>query len=317
MRHSLRLAYVSVTDICEEETMFRQSEMKPLRVSGVWLSLVTLALLVGFLIMMSARTVDAGTVGVVKRLGRVTGQVLDPGLHFIIPVVDRVMVYNTKDIIYETAPVAKQSTSRADYIDYPVDTTTEDGQQVEISYSIRFSVKRSEAPRVAQELGNEAAIVEKVVKFHSRVLCRQIPRKYKASELYTGDVTIVQDEIVDAIRPLFEGKGLDLDSLGIREIVFSADYVNAVEEKQIEKERVTTEQYRAEQAKFTKQAAITEAEGEAEAIRVKGEALRQYPQMVQLEFVKSMRDPESKIKVIVVPSEGLLPLMDLTTVIQE
>jgi regulator of protease activity HflC (stomatin/prohibitin superfamily) len=306
-----------VTDYFEEESMSRQSVLRQLRASGVVVSLVALVILLGVLVMMTAQTVDAGTVGVVKRLGRVTGQVLDPGLHFIIPVVDSVIVYNTKDIIYETAPVAKQATSRADYIDFPVDTTTEDGQQVEISYSIRFSVKRSEAPRVAQELGNEAAIVEKVVKFHSRVLCRQIPRKYKASDLYTGDVTMVQDEIVGAIRPLFEGKGLELDSLGIREIAFSEDYVNAIEEKQIEKERVTTEQYRAEQALYTKQAAITEAEGEAEAIRVKGEALKENPQMVQLEFVKSMRDPESKVKMIVVPGEGLLPLMDLSTVIGE
>jgi regulator of protease activity HflC (stomatin/prohibitin superfamily) len=278
---------------------------------------VVIVLLVGLLWMTGTRTIDAGTVGVVKRLGRVTGQVLDPGLHIVVPFMDRVVIYNTKDVIYETTPVVKQAFSKADYVDFPVDTTTKDGQQVEISYSIRFKVKRAEAPRVAQELGNEAAVVEKVVKFHSRVLCRQIPRKYEASELYTGDVTVVQNEIVAEIRPLFEDKGLELDSLGIREISFSPDYVDAIEQKQIEKERVTTEQYRAEQAKYMKEATITEAEGEAEAIRVQGEALKESPQMVQLEFVKSLRDPESKVKVIVVPSTGLLPLLDLATVLGE
>lgn len=297
--------------------MMGQSGTARARASLLMLAAVAAVILVAGLGLMSARTVDAGTVGVVKRLGRVTGQVFDPGLHFIVPFVDTLIVYNTKDIIYETTPVAKQATSKADYVDFPVDTTTEDGQQVEISYSIRFRVQRSEAPRIAQELGNEAAVVEKVVKFHSRVLCRQIPRKYEASELYTGDVTVVQNEIVEAIRPLFESKGLDLDSLGIREIGFSSDYVDAIEQKQIEKERVTTEQYRAEQAKFRKEATITEAEGEAESIRIKGEALRESPQMVQLEFVRSLRDPESKVKVIVVPSEGLLPLLDLATVLGE
>jgi len=297
--------------------MIGQRGAAQMRMSALVLVLVATIVVVAALGLMSATTIDAGTVGVVKRLGRVTGQVLDPGLHFIVPFVDRVIVYNTKDIIYETTPVAKQATSRADYVDFPVDTTTKDGQQVEISYSIRFRVKRSEAPRIAQELGNEAAVVEKVVKFHSRVLCRQIPRKFEASELYTGDVTVVQNEIIEAIHPLFESKGLALDSLGIREIGFSTDYVNAIEQKQIEKERVTTEQYRADQAKFRKEAVITEAEGEAEAIRVKGEALKENPQMVQLEFVKSLRDPESKVKVMVVPSEGLLPLLDLATVLED
>ncbi len=288
---------------------------------GRRIPMIVLLMLVAFVVIMglssAVTTIDAGTVGVVKRLGRVTGQVLDPGFHLILPFIDQVLIYNTKDVIYETTPVEKQAASKADYVDYPVDTTTEDGQQVNICYSIRFRVKRSEAPRIAQELGDEAAVVEKVVKFHSRVLCRQIPRKYEASELYTGDVTVVQNEIVQQIRPLFEDKGLELDSLGIREIIFSADYVDAIEQKQIEKEKVTTEEYRAEQAKFRKQATITEAEGEAEAIRVKGEALRENPDMIQLEFVRSLRDPESKVKVIVIPGEGVLPILPLGPIVGE
>ena len=116
---------------------------------------------------------------------------------------------------------------------------------------------------------------------------------------------------VRQLEPLFVEKGLVLDSFGIREIGFSPDYIDAIEQKQIEKERVITEQYRAEQAEKRKDAVITEAEGEAEAIRIKGEALRNNPDMVQLEFVRSLRDPDSKVKVMVIPSEGVLPLLDL------
>ncbi|MEA3459547.1 MAG: prohibitin family protein [Chloroflexota bacterium] len=296
--------------------MFGEGKERMPRISISRLLLLPVAFVVVMGFFSSAATIDAGTVGVVKRLGRVTGQVLDPGFHLIFPFIDQVIIYNTKDIIYETTPVEKQAASKADYIDYPVDTTTEDGQQVNICYSIRFRVKRSEAPQIAQNLGDETAVVEKVVKFHSRVLCRQIPRKYAASELYTGDVTVVQNEIVQQMRPLFEAKGLELDSLGIREITFSSDYVAAIEQKQIEKEKVTTEQYRAEQAKFRKQATITEAEGEAEAIRIKGVALKENPDMVQLEFVKSLRDPESKVKVMVIPGEGVLPLLNLGTTVE-
>ena len=213
--------------------------------------------------------------------------------------------------MFQTSPVEKQATSQADYISFPVDTTTEDGQGVDLSYSIRFRVERGQAPRIAQELGDEGDVVEKVVKFHSRILCRQIPRSFAASELYTGDITVVEEEIASKLRPLFQEKGLVLDSFGIREIGFSADYVEAIEQKQIEKERVITEQYRAEQAKFRKEATITEAEGEAESIKIKGEALRGNPDMVQLEFVRSLRDPESRVKVMVIPSEGVLPLLNL------
>ena len=275
---------------------------------------VLIALLLISTFSKAARQIDAGTVGVVKRWGRVTGRVLDPGLNWVMPYVDTVVVYNTKDIIYETAPVDKQIGSRADYVDYPVDTTTEDGQQVELAYSIRFRVERSQAPTVAQELGDEQDVVEKVVKFHSRILCRQVPRNYKASELYTGDVTAVEEDIASQLRPLFATKGLFLDSFGIREIGFSPDYVEAIEQKQIEKERVTTEQYKAEQAEKRKQASITEAEGEAEAISIKGAALRENPNMIQLEFVRALRDPASTVKVMIIPGEGLLPIFDLSSV---
>jgi len=256
--------------------MDTQNSSKIVRIVSV--VLIVLVLLSTF--SKAARQIDAGTVGVVKRWGRVTGRVLDPGLNWVTPYVDTVVTYNTKDIIYETSPMDKQIGSKADYVDYPVDTTTEDGQQVDISYSIRFSVERSQAPIIAQELGDEQDVVEKVVKFHSRILCRQIPRNYKASDLYTGDVTAVEEEILSQLLPLFATKGLFLDSFGIREIGFSPDYVQAIEQKQIEKERVTTEQYKAEQAEKRKQAAITEAEGEAEAIRIKGEALKESPKMI-------------------------------------
>jgi len=277
-------------------------------------AVVLIALLLFSTLTQAARQIDAGTVGVVKRWGRVTGRVLDPGLNWVMPYVDSVVTYNTKDIIYETSPVDKQIGSKADYVDYPVDTTTQDGQQVDLSYSIRFSVERSQAPTIAQELGDEQDVIEKVVKFHSRILCRQIPRSYEASDLYTGDVTAVEEEILSQLRPLFATKGLFLDSFGIREIGFSPDYVEAIEQKQIEKERVTTEQYKAEQAEKRKQAVITEAEGEAEAIRIKGEALRESPNMIQLEFVRALRDPASTVKVMIIPSEGLLPIFDLSSV---
>lgn len=275
----------------------------------ILLALVAFVVIIG--LSSSITIINAGSVGVVKSFGRVTGVVLSPGFHLIIPIADRVMVYNTKDIIYETAPIEKQTGSNADYIDFPVDTTTEDGQQIDLSYSIRFRIDRSEAPRVAQELGDEVAIVEKVVKFHSRILARQVPRSYKASDLYTGDISVVQEAIADELRPLFQEKGLVLDSFGIREITFSPAYVDAIEQKQIEKERVVTEQYRAEQATFRKLATITEAEGEAQAISIKGEALRENPDMVQLEFVRSLRDPESKVKVMIIPGDAVLPLISL------
>jgi len=212
-----------------------------------------------------------GTVGVVTRFGKVTGQVYEPGLHFMVPMVDKVVTYNTKKIIYETSDTPL--TSMADYTDYPVDTTTKDGQQITVRYSVRFSVDPEKVTWIANNLGNEVEIVEKVVKADSRIHTRNVPKQYPASDLYTGNVEDVINMVGEKLTPIFEENGLLLDEFGIRSISFTPEYVDAIESKQIEAEKVITEQNRAEQEKYKKEASITKAQGEAEAQRLQQETL--------------------------------------------
>jgi regulator of protease activity HflC (stomatin/prohibitin superfamily) len=233
---------------------------------------------IGFLVFItflaSFKIVRAGEVAVVTRFGRVTGRVLEPGAHFILPFVENARDYNTKKIIYETTTTEKQTGSLADYKDYPVDTNTEDGQQVNIFYTVRFSVNPSKAAWIAQNIGSEQALVENVVKTESRIWARNIPRRFSAENLYTGDGSLkVQNEIFDALMPTFESNGLILDSVGIREIQFTEQYIGAIEAKQIEAVKVETEKNKAEQAKFQKEARITQAEGQAEEQRLQRQTL--------------------------------------------
>lgn len=210
----------------------------------------------------SFTTISSGTVGVVRRFGEVK-RVISPGINFKIPIIEDVIVYNTQRVIYETS--AYPTESNADYTDYPVDTTTKDGQPISIKYSIRFSIDPDKAEWLANNLGNEAEIVEKIVKTDSRIYVRGIAREYEAGDLYTGNIVAVQDAISEVLVKSFEKNGLILDDFGIRNIEFGPDYVAVIEQKQREKEKVTTEKYIAEQEQYKKQAAITKAEAEAES----------------------------------------------------
>lgn len=207
-------------------------------------------------------TINSGTLGVVRRFGEVK-RVIQPGLNFKIPFVEDVIIYNTQMVIYETSAYPLES--KADYTDYPVDTTTKDGQPISIKYSIRFSIDPEKAEWLANNLGNEAEIVEKIVKTDSRIYVRGIAREYEAGDLYTGNIVAVQDAISSILVKSFEKNGLILDDFGIRNIEFSPDYVAVIEQKQREKEKVTTEKYIAEQEEYKKLAAITKAEAESES----------------------------------------------------
>ncbi|MGC9396237.1 MAG: SPFH domain-containing protein [Anaerolineae bacterium] len=309
--------------------------------------IVGIILLFAFVVFMSSFTqIDFGTVGMVTRFGRITGRIMDPGLNWKAPFVDRVIIYRTQEIVYITEEQAgEDSFQEGTYLDYPTDTTTADGQQITVKYSVRFRIDATKITRIANEIGDEEALVDKVVKFHTRILARNIPKEYEALDLYTGKIQAVQTEFEEQLRPLLAEKGVILEAFGLRQIEFQEDYVQAIEQKQIEAENVQTEQNRAEQAKWRAQSAIEAAKGEAqatienargdaeeikllaegnaerikliaeaeaEAIRLKGEILARYPEIIQLEFVNSLKDPDSNVSWGIMPQEGIMPFLNIT-----
>jgi regulator of protease activity HflC (stomatin/prohibitin superfamily) len=279
--------------------------------------------------------IDFGKVGMVTRFGRITGRIMEPGLNWKAPFVERVIIYRTQEIVYITEEQpGEQDLKSGTYVDLPTDTTTADGQQISVKYSARFRIDATKITRIANEIGDEEALVDKVVKFHTRILARNIPKEYEALDLYTGKIQAVQVEFEEQLRPLLAEKGVILEAFGLRQIEFQEDYVQAIEQKQIEAENVQTEQNRAEQAKWRAQSVIEEAKGEAqatienargnaekikliaeaeaEAIRLKGETLVQYPEIIQLEFVDSLKDPESNVSWGIMPQEGMMPFLNIT-----
>ncbi len=227
---------------------------------------IAIIIIFALLALASVRIVEAGTVKVVTRFGRVTGRMLNPGAHFILPIAEGTISYNTKKVTYEASN--EPQLSNATFTDVPVDSTTLDGQQIKLNYTARFSIDPTKAGWIANNIGTEADVVEKIVKTDTRIHARNIPRQFNASDLYTGNISEVQKAIEDTLRPIFEENGLILDEFGIRSIAFTPEYINAIEAKQIEKERVITEENIAKQEEFRKEARITKAEGQAEEQRL-------------------------------------------------
>lgn len=236
--------------------------------------LLGLLLLSPILFFASFRTVDSGEVAVVTRFGAVTGRVLEPGAHFISPFIDGTKVINTKFLLYETMKPQDIENSGSDYKDGQVDTNTNDGQPVDIFYTIRFSIDPTKVTEVVEEFGSEEALVDKIVRAESRSVARILPSNYSAEDLYIGKgKTQLGQDIFDGINDKLASNGINLDSVLIRELGWSPDYIAAIEEKQNEAVKVGTAQQKAEQAKYNKEASITNAEAQAEAQRLQRETI--------------------------------------------
>jgi len=207
-------------------------------------------------------SVKYGEIGVVNRLGKIK-RIAYPGLNVKLPFIEGVDRYSTQKIIYETSDYQEQS--GAEFKDQPIDSSTSDGQQISIRYTVRFQLDPNKIEWIAQNLGKETQIVERIIKAESRSMVRNIAREYTAQELYTGDVFKFQENVTKVLKEKFKNNGILLDEFLVRQIKFDQGYVSAVEQKQIEKEKVKTEEYKAEQEKFKKQQVITQAEGQAKA----------------------------------------------------
>jgi len=258
------------------------------------------------LILNSVVIVQAGNVKVLTQFGRTIGVVFYPGIHTKIPFVQNTINYSTRQVTYETSD--EPGFSKANYPDYTVDTTSSDGQQIKLKYTIRFAIDGKKAEWILNNIGTMDNLVEKVVKTEARSLSRNIPKKYTASQLYSEQVFDVQDEISDDLRPIFEDNGIIMDEFLLRKIDFTEQYFSVLEEKQIAEEKIVVERNVLEQEKIKKEQAIVRAEAEAREIEIRGEALKKYPQIIQLEFIQKL---SPNIAWGILP-EGIVPLIDLS-----
>jgi regulator of protease activity HflC (stomatin/prohibitin superfamily) len=252
---------------------------------GKWIVYAAGALILILLLGQAFVVIQAGTVGVVKRLGAVRSE-LKPGLHIIVPFLDSVVRYPTVKKTYEASD--NPATSQADYPDIIIAALTSDGQQIAVGITARFMIQPGKAAWILQNLGTESEYVEKVVKTEIRGSGRRVPTKFAAYDLYTKKSYEAQQALYDEVAPKFDKNGLILDELVLRNITFTPEYAKTLEEKQIALENITTEKNKLEQEKIRKEQKIVAAEADAKSIDIRQAALSKNPTIIQWEFVQKL-----------------------------
>ncbi len=274
----------------------------PKIITGVVIFIVVLVLLLNTFVV-----VQAGNVKVLTQFGRTVGVTFQPGFQIKAPFIQNTVNYSTRQVTYETSVTPESS--MANYRGFSVDTTSSDGQQIQVKYTIRFAIDGRQAEWILNNIGTMDDLVEKVVKTEARALSRNIPKKYTAGQLYTEQIFDVMAEIGDALEPIFAENGIIMDEFLLRKIDFTAEYFSVLEEKQIAEERIVVEQNILEQEKIKKEQTIIQAEAEARDLQIRGQALREFPEIIQLEFIQKL---SPNISWGILPETGIIPFLDLS-----
>ena len=260
----------------------------------VSIGLIVVAVLGGLIFLLGSFTiVNAGHVGVVKRLGAVQPLSLEEGFHFKVPLLDSVEEIDIR------LRKAENDASAA----------SQDLQVVETQVAVQYSMTPEIMPLVMQRIGNRNIVERTLVDPAILESVKAVTAQYTAEELITRreEVKIgIRAAIEEFLRTTLAQKevlgAVTLANVAITDFAFSDEFNRAIEEKvKAEQEalkaenekirRVTQAEAAAEERTIAADAEAYQIEVEsvakAEAIRREAEALAQNPNLISLRIAES------------------------------
>ena len=241
-----------------------------------------MVLVVVLIILDGLVSVPPGHVGIIYDRGRgVLANELPAGLHLKIPFwqVSYLMDVRTQEYTMSVAPG-----EGVIYSDDSMTAPTSDGQTVNVDATVLFHIDRDKAAEIFANVGPD--YVQKIVRPIARSQIRGQIANYTAIDVYAKRREEAEGQIDEGIKELYAEKNIVLEKLLLRHISFSQEYAQAIEEKQVAEQRIQKAEYQKKEASELKEKKIIEAEADAQAISLKGQALRANPQVIQFEFVQ-------------------------------
>ena len=242
------------------------------------------ALLILYLVFRPFVIVPAGERVVIFNLARgVLPMQLGEGFHFITPFVDHPEFY---DVRWQTYSMSSTSWEGEVKGDDSMRALTADGQEVSVELSVRFHIDPNNVWRLHKEIGKDyiSKIIRPEVRSHTRIAVAEFP----AEKVYSTERRTIEANIESRLREKLARNYVLVDEVLLRKVSFSDAFQSAIIQKQIAQQNAQRMQYVLEKQQREKQRQIILAEGEAEAIRLKGQAIATNPNVLAYEYVQKV-----------------------------
>ena len=261
-------------------------------------------LIVGFLIFRPYVIVPAGERVVVFSLhGGVIPTQLNEGFHFIKPFIDHPEFYDARQQTYSISKTSWEGEVKGDD---SIRCLTADGQEVSVELSVRFHIDPNNVWRLHKEIGKDyiGKILRPELRSHTRIAIAEFP----ADRVYSAERVAIQTNMETRLREKLAHNYILVDEVLLRAISFSDTYQNAIIQKQISQQNAQRMQYVLAKEQQEKRRKVILAEGEAESIRLKGQAIATNPRVVAYQYVQKIAP---NIKTIL--SSGNVPVPSVGT----
>ncbi|MBI1764179.1 MAG: prohibitin family protein [Acidobacteria bacterium] len=249
------------------------------------------------------KTVPAGYRAVV--FNNITGGLgaRGEGLTLLIPFTQTATLYDVRTSTYTMSRMTNEGQVRGDD---SVQALTSDGQEVAVDVSILYHPDPTKIVLLHREIGPDYEA--KIVRPSGRSVTRTSVSKYAVIDVYGAKRSEIQNEVQTELKVLFDKSYLILDSLLVRNVDFSPEFKKAIELKQIAQQESERKKYELEKEKIEKERKIVAAEGDAEAIKLRGDALSRNPALIQYEYVQKITPG---VQTIITDGKSILSLGDI------
>ncbi|MBA4349204.1 MAG: HflC protein [Thermodesulfovibrio sp.] len=240
-----------------------QSAMKkgPMR-----LALIIGAIIIGFLFLSPWVQVGAGQRGIVLNFGAVQENVLGEGLHFRVPIMQRVAIMDVK--------VQKSVTNAA--------ASSSDLQEVSSEVALNYHIVQDKANIVYQSIG--IYFKERVIDPAVQEVVKAVTAKYTAEELITKRPAVSEAMRANLSERLM-AHNIAVDAFSIVGFSFSKIFMEAIESKQTAEQLALKAKRDLDRIKIEAEQKITAARAEAESLRLQRANIS--PDLIELRKIEA------------------------------